>query len=106
VTGLNVSGLKLGEPVRDKLFKNALRVLDLCDRTRLSQFIDIENIDISDPEFMEVMLKTGEYVLLPHEEIKVKLVDLANTLEECRRDKRTFAKMDLTGENVVPAIEY
>jgi len=106
LTGLRLAELKPGKLLDGNLFQDALKVLDLCDRTRLNQFIEIENIDISDTETMELKLKTGEYALLPRRDIRSKLIDLANILNRCRREGRLLAKIDLTVDNVAPAIEY
>lgn len=106
LSGLRLSELRTGRMLKGNLALDALKVLDLCDRTRLKQFIQVENIDISDTEIMEVRLQTGEYVLLPRQNLQPKLVDLANLLNTSRRQKRKLAKIDLTVDNVAPAIEY
>jgi len=106
LTGLRLKELKMGRMLQGQLARDALVVLDLCDRTRLKQFIQIENIDISDAETMELRLRTGEYVMLPRREIRSKLVDLANILNTSRRQSRRLAKIDMTVDNIAPAIEY
>jgi cell division septal protein FtsQ len=106
LTGLRMAELRVGRMLTGNLAADALAVLDLCDRTRLKQFIQIENIDMSDVETLELRLRSGEYVLLPRRHLREKLVDLANILNTCRRQRRTLAKIDMTVENVAPAIEY
>jgi cell division septal protein FtsQ len=106
LSGLRISELKVGRILQGNLALDALNALDMCDRTRLKQFIQIENIDISDAETMEVRLQTGEYVILPRRDLRSKLVDLANILNTCRRQKRQLAKIDMTVENMAPAVEY
>lgn len=106
LTGLRLKELKMGRMLQGRLARDALEVLDLCDRTRLKQFIQIENIDISDTETMELRLRTGEYVMLPRREIRSKLVDLANILNTGRRQNRRLAKIDMTVDKIAPAVEY
>lgn len=106
LTGLRVSEIEMGRALDGNLLRHALDVLDICDRTRLKQFIEIDYIDVSDTEILEMGLATGEYVTLPRRDIKSKLVDLANILYVCRAENRTLARIDLTAENVAPAIEY
>ncbi len=106
VTGLRLPEVEMGRSLEGNMLKHALKVLDICDRTRLKQFIEIDYIDVSDTEILEIGLKTGEYVTLPRQEIRSKLVDLANILHVCRMENRTLARIDLTTENVAPAIEY
>lgn len=106
LSGLRSKKLKMGRMLDGKLTRDALEVLDLCDRTRLKQFIQIENIDISDAETMELRLRTGEYVVLPRRNIRSKLVDLANILNTSRRQNRRLAKIDMTVDRIAPALEY
>ncbi len=106
LTGIRLSQIEFGRTLDSNLLLHALKVLDLCDRTRLKQFIDIDYIDIGDTEVMEIGLRTGEYVTMPRRDIRSKLIDLANILQTCRLEQRTLARIDLTTENVAPGIEY
>lgn len=106
ISGHRIGKLKPGLLLDRKLFQDALQILDLCDRTRLSKFLDVENVDISDTSTLEVRLTTGEYAILPRRKLREKLIDLANILNDCRLHGRKLAKVDLTVENVAPAIEY
>jgi cell division septal protein FtsQ len=104
ITGVRTVGLRPGSRLNEPRVIDALTVLDLCDRTRLNQFLKVESIDVSREEVMVLTLENGEQAYLPRERIKPKLIELASVLNAARN--RPLRRIDLTVDNGVPAVEY
>ncbi len=102
VTGFNDRGLSPGSRIRDHSAMDALTVLELCDSTRLGQVIRIRNIDVSNPDYLEVRLTNNSRVLLPRNTSKLKLEDLARILQS---PDYSGQSLDLTVDRNYPAIE-
>ena len=70
-----------GEKIVEPEFKDALDLLDLCDRTRLCQYVSIRSIDVADPEHLDLRLAADERVTLPRHNMESKLRRLATILK-------------------------
>ncbi len=84
ITGYRATGLRPGSIVHDPLFADALKVVDLCDRTRLGQRVKIRSIHVSDPEVLELQLVDGEQVVLDRARIDEGLLMLDDALQTAR----------------------
>ncbi len=102
ITGLHHQGLRPGSEIEDPTFHHALRSIEICNRSRISRYVKIRNIDISRPEILDVLLRGGERVLLPVEDKEVRLAKLANILRREKSRGRKVASVDLTVEQNIP----
>lgn len=101
ITGYRATGLRPGSIVHDPLFADALKVVDLCDRTRLGQRIKIRSINVSDPEFLDLRLVDGEQVLLNRNDIEMRLQMLEDALQTAR-NRGDVLQINLTGDTNIP----
>lgn len=103
ITGIRQGGLRPGSVLRGTTVQDALLTLSICDTTRLSQYVRIRSIDVSDAEHLDLRLEDGERVLLARERIEPNLRKVAATLQTCRERGTRPVLLDATGDNNVVA---
>ena len=75
----------------------ALRTLDLIDRMPgVARLVDIESIGVGHPDYLQMNLHTGEFVLLSPPDLRTKLMKLAKILEDAADRGEKFKDLDLT----------
>ncbi len=102
ITGFGKSVLRPGNHIRASEIRDAIQVLDICDSTRLSQYIAISSIDVAHPEFMDLRLSNAERVLLARKELDWRLRQVAAILQTSQQVGRSVAMIDATGEDIFP----
>lgn len=107
VVGLREPGLRPGMTITDPLFRDALRVLDLCERPHLSPYVRLRSINISDPENLDLRLMNGEQVRIARAHIEPRMVELVGILRDHRQQNRVAGLINMTGEaGIPPAVQY
>ncbi|MDZ4200472.1 MAG: cell division protein FtsQ/DivIB, partial [Kiritimatiellia bacterium] len=85
---------------------DAIRLLDVCDTTRLGQLVRIQKIHLQDEDRMILDLATGDRVIFPREQMDVKLRRLASLLkamqERRMRDPGRPVQIDMMPEANFP----
>ena len=105
ITGLQEKGLRPGARVGDPGVQNALHVLDVCDSPSFSRFLRIKNVDVSNPEYLEVYLQRGERILLSRENVDVKLAKLCEIMTHTADMGQAIAAIDMTVDKNFP-VQY
>jgi len=105
ITGLQEKGLRPGARVGDPGVQNALHVLDICDSPSFSRFLRIKNVDVSNPEYLEVYLQRGERILLSRENVDVKLAKLCEIMKHTADMGQAIAAIDMTVDKNFP-VQY
>jgi cell division septal protein FtsQ len=103
VTGISQRGLRPGSVLRGPTVQDALLVLDLCDTTRIGQYIEVTSVDVSDPEYLDLRLKGNVRVLLSRERMEPNLRKVAATMQAAEDRGLRPVLLDATGENNVVA---
>lgn len=99
--GMRKQGLKPGDRLYDATVQDALHVVDLCDSTRLGQYIKIQSIDVRNDELLDIKLNSGERVLLARRQIEPRLRKLAAILQASGEHSMRPVVIDMTGDNNV-----
>lgn len=99
--GMRRQGLKPGDRLYDASIQDALHVVDLCDSTRLGQYIKIQSIDVRNDELLDMKLNGGERVLLARRQIEPRLRKLAAILQASGEHSMRPVVIDMTGDNNV-----
>ncbi len=102
ITGLRDRGLRPGSYIDEKLVRDALEVLDLCDTSRLGQVVSIAVIDVRHPEYLDLTLRNGERVLFGRENMDWRLKRVAQSLQTASRLGKSISKIDWTVDNNPP----
>jgi cell division septal protein FtsQ len=105
IRGVRQDGLRPGTHLRADAVRDALEVLDICDTTRISQFINIHLIDVGRADYLDVRLTTGERVLLKRENLDWRLRQVAAILQTSDEPGKRIAIIDGTGDDIFP-VEY
>lgn len=80
IEGVRQPGLGPGGVVTDAAARDALSLLDLCDRTPIGRRLQISRIAVSDSDRMDVRLAGGEHVWMPRHGVERKLRELMSIL--------------------------
>lgn len=99
ITGIQQPGLKPGTILSGPDIRDALTVLEICDTTRLSQYIRISSISVEDAEYLDLHLADGERVPMAREGIEWRLRKLAAVLQANRERGLTPVFIDATGDS-------
>lgn len=99
--GMRKQGLKPGDRLYDQTVQDALHVVDLCDSTRLGQYIKIKSIDVRNEELLDIQLNGGERVLLARRQIEPRLRKLAAILQASGEHAMRAKVIDMTGDKNV-----
>ncbi len=103
IKGFVMAGLKPGSFVGDApAVADALKLLDLCDTTRLGDVIKVETVQVQHEEYMEMDLAGGETVRLARHDLPTRLDKIASILAESEQKNRPVASIDATGDNNFP----
>jgi cell division septal protein FtsQ len=102
ITGFGKGAMRPGNHIRASEIRDAIQVLDICDSTRLNQYIAISTIDVGHPEFMDLRLSNAERVLLAREDLDWRLRQVAAILQTSQQGGRSVAMIDATGEDIFP----
>ncbi|MBU0679060.1 MAG: FtsQ-type POTRA domain-containing protein [Verrucomicrobia bacterium] len=105
ITGFRTLGLSPGDQIHEGRFHDALLALDICDTTRINQYIEIDSIDVQNPEYLDVRLKGGERVLLSRSDLEVKLRKLVSIIQASHDRGVQVASIDMTVDRNFP-VEY
>lgn len=101
LTGFATPGLRPGVRLASDEIRDALSMLDLCDRTRLFQYVPIREVSRSDPETFVLRLARGEEVLMPRSEMRKRILDLSQivrTIQSSRMQTGVGVRIDMTGD--------
>jgi cell division protein FtsQ len=106
IEGLQEAGLRPGERLTSPAARAALSVLDLCETTRIFQYLRVRRLDASPEDHMILELENGDRVLFPRERIESKLRRLATILKTIADQGLPRGpgplEIDLTTEEVFP----
>ncbi len=101
LSGFSTPGLRPGTQVKGAEIADALELLDLCDRTRLFQYVPIREVRREDAESLLLRLARGEEVLLPREKMEQRVQDLSRIVQEIQSGGRkdgAGVRIDMTAE--------
>lgn len=101
IGGLSEPGLRPGARLSDPKAVEALALLDMCDRTRLCQYVPIRQVDVADPEQMLLTLANGDEAPMPRKDLEAKtrrLASILGTLKSHRPSEAHRARIDLTSD--------
>jgi cell division protein FtsQ len=102
ITGLRDRGLRPGSYLDEKLIRDALDVLDLCDTTRVGQTIRISSIDVRHPEHLDITLVGGERVLFGRSQLEWRLSKVEQSLQAAARLGKAIKILDWTVDKNAP----
>lgn len=97
IVGIDPHVARQNGKISSDMARNALRTLDLIDRIPgLARLIEIESIGVGHADYLQINLRSGEFVLLGPDELKTKLMKLARILEDAADRGEKFKDLDLT----------
>ncbi|NQT84152.1 FtsQ-type POTRA domain-containing protein [bacterium] len=108
IVGPDTSQLSVGDRCSQPGMTKAMRVLELCQFSPLSDMAEVDGIDSSNPDDIRLYFKRGDYtkrgcqVRIGDGDFEQKLAKLADLLESVVKKKggRRIESVDLTLENV------
>lgn len=100
IRGHGDKGLTPGDALNDGGAIDALSVIGMCDDGTISQVVSISSIDVSFPEFLDVLMEDKRRVWLPRNPSRSKILDMVRVLQEADASKTFF---DLTIDRNIPA---
>lgn len=98
IRGIQAAGLRPGRFINTPAVQDALYVLDICDTTRLGDFIDIEVIYVDRGDILDMELKDVDRVILPRIRMEAKMRQMAANLQTAREKGIGMASMDMRGD--------
>jgi cell division protein FtsQ len=104
IVGVREKGLRPGVRVNDGGALFALEVLQLCESPSLSRFIRIRQLNVANPEYLDVHLVRGEQVRLSRTDMRAKLDKLCEIIKTSADSGRAIARVDMTVERNFPVI--
>ena len=96
ILGVRDNGLRPGDVVKDPMLRDALNVLEICNRSEMREAMAVETIDLENEEYLVLGLQTGERVLLSGPKLAEKLVRLPAMLDVARDKGLGLAEYDMT----------
>jgi cell division septal protein FtsQ len=117
ISGCAIENLKLGTQV-DQSVKNAIEVVDACNRTKVGERVKIASLDVSPKQWIDLYLAAGERIKLGwpdmdthvpdvRQRVERKLTALAAALRASEERGRRLVNLDLTfTDQYVPGQEY
>lgn len=105
VKGFSHTGLRPGTCIQSKDILDALEVLDLCDTTRISEYVNIQSIDVGDPEYLDVVLNDDILVRMSRNRFDWRLRKVAGILRANKQLGRDPVFITATGESSFP-VQY
>ncbi len=96
--GVRTRGLRPGDVLATPVLRDALYVLDLCETTRLSNYIHIGEMDVSDENVLDLRLDEGTRVLLKRSDLEWRLRKLAALMQHYKQRGWYPAMVDATGD--------
>lgn len=103
ITGHRRAGLRPGDAIGDASFHDALQLLDYCETLRLKQPLKIARIDVRRPDYLDVILKSGQRVFLSRRALEENVDRLVRILQKNHELGLNRKFIDLTVANNVPA---
>jgi len=102
VTGFSYKGLRPGACIKTAEILDALAVLDLCDTTRINEYVRIRTINVRDPEQLDVTLSDNIRVRMARNRFDWRLRKVAGILRANKQMGREPLLIIATGENNFP----
>lgn len=102
ISGVGESGLAPGSVIRDEKTLDALRVLDICEQTRLGELLRIQSVNVRQPDFLELSLASGARVEMARDQLKWRLEKLAELIATQRELGQEIEYADLTVDRNFP----
>ncbi len=96
ILGVRDKGLRPGDVVGDPMLKEALKVLEICNRAELRQEMTVGTIDLGSDEWLDIGLMSGEQVLLSRDQLEAKLLQLPVIRKVARERGLDLAVYDMT----------
>jgi len=105
ISGVRQAGLRPGSYLDTIEVRHALDVLNTCDTSRLGKYLDIREIKVNNPDFMELKLGMGARVLLAPDEVEQRLRKVVALLQASAQKGVVPLVIDATGSNNYP-VQY
>lgn len=105
ITGVKQTGLRPGCFLGEEDIQQALNVLNICDSTRLGKYLNIREVKINNPDYMEIRLESGASVLLSPNDVAQRLTKVVGLLQTSAQKGITPLVIDATGANNYP-VQY
>jgi len=96
ILGVRDKGLRPGDVVNDPLMDEALLILDLCNQAAMRREMEVATINLSNEEFLDVGLTSGEQILLSLDGLKEKLPQVPIMLSVARDKGLDLSVYDMT----------
>lgn len=98
IEGIAPAGLRPGRQLTDEVVTDALFALEMCDTTRLGDYVKIDTVYVDRGDVLDLRLKDDIRVILPRVQIQAKLRSLAAHLQAARDRGLDVLAMDLRGD--------
>ena len=104
ISGVRDRGLRPGATVQDSMLMDALSVLELSTRAEFYSALQVASIDVSNPETLNVLLASGERVLLLRDTAIERLKTLPRMMKRAKERGVRLSEYDLTVRENFPAL--
>lgn len=103
IIGLDPQAPRTDGRLNDAMAIEALRLLDLCASARsLSDLIRIDRIGVGHPDYLQLELRSGEYVMFGPENMTERLATLAGILKGAAARGESLQTINLTVDRNIP----
>ena len=97
ITGPGTSRYRPGQEAGEQPIRDALLVLDILERSHgLTRLVPIEGIDVGNPRYLLLRLKTGQTVRLGRENMEERLRKLAVWIQNADEAGESWRELNLT----------
>jgi len=99
--------LRLGLPVDHPDIKTSLQIIALCNSSgSLRSYVQLESLDVKYADFIDMRLKGGIRVRMPHFSLKAKLQNLATVIKIASGQGKRVKEVDLTLDSAKVPVSY
>lgn len=102
ISGLSETGLSPGSKITDEKTLDAIRVLDICEQSKLGTLLGIQAINVRHPDRLDLALATGARVDLGRDRLEWRLEKLADLILTHRELGMELEYADLTVDRNFP----
>ncbi len=100
VSGITIPVIDFGARVENKELRLALKAVEAYNKSKVRKRLEINTIDISQPEKVELIASKNGRVVLGKKDFEYRLTKLNKIVDDLRRRKLAFVSIDLRFENV------
>ncbi|MCS6771523.1 MAG: FtsQ-type POTRA domain-containing protein [Kiritimatiellae bacterium] len=102
ISGVSETGLSPGSVLTDPKTLDAIRLLEICEQSKLGPLLRIQAVNVRHPDYLDVALASGARILLGRDKLEWRLEKLADLILTHRELGLEIETADLTVDRNFP----